>query len=161
MNLIPAPMTVKSRLLALALATIAVVAIGSLGIDGAGAASSGGIGIGGGSGGSGSGGSGSAGGSAAGANDADAGKYDRIWGGVSARDRRWARRTSKCESGGDPDAIGGGGLYRGAFQFMKSTWKHSPKSPGGDPIAFPYRTQAVVAVLLKKRDGTRHWPVCG
>ena len=55
----------------------------------------------------------------------------------------------------------GGGRYRGAFQFMRSTWKNSPRSPGGDPIAYPYRTQAVVAVLLKRRDGAGHWPVCG
>lgn len=88
-------------------------------------------------------------------------RYERLWDRVSNGDKRWARQTSKCESGGDPDAIGGGGLYRGAFQFMKSTWKASPKSPGGDPIAFPYKTQAVVAVALKNRDGAQHWPVCG
>jgi hypothetical protein len=88
-------------------------------------------------------------------------RYDRIWDKTSVRDKRWAHATSECESGGDPDAIGGGGLYRGAFQFMRSTWKASPKSPGGDPISYPYRTQAVVAVLLKNRDGASHWPVCG
>jgi hypothetical protein len=88
-------------------------------------------------------------------------KYDRIWDRFAPADKRWAHRTSDCESGGNPDAIGGGGLYRGAFQFMRSTWKASPKSPGGDPIAYAYRTQAVVAVLLKNRDGAGHWPVCG
>ncbi len=90
-----------------------------------------------------------------------AGKYSRLWDRVRPRERRWARRTSECESGGDPKAIGGGGMYRGAFQFMRSTWKSSPKSPGGDPIKYRYRTQAVVAVMLKRRDGTGHWPVCG
>ena len=90
-----------------------------------------------------------------------AAKYDRLWDEVSKRDRRWARKTAECESGKDPKAIGGGGKYRGAFQFLKSTWRRSPKSPGGDPIDSPYRTQAVVAVALKKRDGTHHWPVCG
>jgi|SRR5215207_1360624 len=87
--------------------------------------------------------------------------YSRLWDRVSVRDRRWARQTSECESGGDPRAIGSGGLYRGAFQFMRSTWRHSPKSPGGDPIVYTYRTQAVVAILLMHRDGTEHWPVCG
>ena len=77
------------------------------------------------------------------------------------RNKRWASHTAKCESGKDPNAIGGGGLYRGAFQFMKSTWRGAPKSPGGDPIKYSYRTQAVVAVYLKKRDGTGHWPNCG
>jgi soluble lytic murein transglycosylase-like protein len=93
--------------------------------------------------------------------EAPAEKYARLWEKTSRRDRRWARQTAECESGGDPDAIGGGGRYRGAFQFLKSTWKRAPKSPGGDPIDYPYRTQAVVAVALMHRDGTRHWPNCG
>jgi len=88
-------------------------------------------------------------------------KYKRLWDDTTRKQRRWARRTSECESGGDPNAIGGGGRYRGAFQFMKSTWRTSPKSPGGDPIRYTYKTQAVVAVKLKKRDGAGHWPVCG
>jgi hypothetical protein len=88
-------------------------------------------------------------------------RYARMWDKTSPRDRRWARKTAECESGRDPDAIGGGGQYRGAFQFLKSTWKAAPKSPGGDPIDYPYRTQAVVAIALKHRDGAGHWPVCG
>ena len=88
-------------------------------------------------------------------------KYERLWDKVSARDKRWAKKTAQCESGGDPKAIGGGGMYRGAFQFLKSTWRASPKSPGGDPINYSYKTQAVVAVGLKHRDGAGHWPVCG
>ena len=88
-------------------------------------------------------------------------RYGQIWEDYSQRNKRWARRTSRCESGGDPDAIGGGGKYRGAFQFLRSTWRHSPKSPGGDPIRYRWKTQAVVAVALKKRDGRGHWPVCG
>lgn len=89
------------------------------------------------------------------------GKYARWWKKTSRRNKRWARRTSECESGGDPRAIGGGGKYRGAFQFMRSTWRTSPRSPGGDPIRYSWRTQAVVAVALKKRDGRGHWPNCG
>ena len=87
--------------------------------------------------------------------------YRQVWEDYSDRNHRWARRTSECESGGDPNAIGGGGTYRGAFQFMRSTWRHSPKTPGGDPIDYNWKTQAVVAIALKKRDGTGHWPVCG
>ncbi len=104
-------------------------------------------------------GTGSGGGSSA--NHSSQAKYKRIWNKTSARDKRWAKHTAKCESGGDPKAIGGGGRYRGAFQFMKSTWRTSPKSPGGDPIKYTYKTQAVVAVKLKHRDGAGHWPVCG
>jgi transglycosylase-like protein len=88
-------------------------------------------------------------------------RYTRIWNHLALRDKRWAHSTAACESGGDPNAIGGGGIYRGAFQFTRSTWKTSPKSPGGDPIAYPYKTQAVVAVLLMHREGTGPWPVCG
>jgi hypothetical protein len=89
------------------------------------------------------------------------GRYASIWEGYNQRTKRWARRTSECESGGDPDAIGGGGDYRGAFQFTRPTWRNAPKSPGGDPIRYRWKTQAVVAVSLKRRDGANHWPVCG
>lgn len=93
--------------------------------------------------------------------DDEGDKYARIWQRTGSSDRAWARRTAECESGRDPDAIGNGGMFRGAFQFMKSTWKSAPKSPGGDPIAYPYRTQAVVAIALKNKDGAGHWPNCG
>lgn len=88
-------------------------------------------------------------------------RYDRLWRKYPRRAKRWARRTSECESGGDPRAIGGGGMYRGAFQFLRSTWRAAPKSPGGDPIRYRWRTQAVVAIALKRRDGRHHWPNCG
>jgi soluble lytic murein transglycosylase-like protein len=88
-------------------------------------------------------------------------KYKRLWRKTSRHNKHWANKTAQCESGKDPKAIGGGGQYRGAFQFMKSSWKHAPKSPGGDPIKYGYKTQAVVAVALKKREGTKPWPVCG
>jgi hypothetical protein len=92
----------------------------------------------------------------------DKGRYARIWDDFSRKNKRWARRTSRCESGGDAKIHGGGGAYHGAFQFMKATWRHSPKSPGGDPHRYSWKTQAVVAVMLKKRDGARnHWPHCG
>ncbi len=92
---------------------------------------------------------------------ATGGKYARLWAKVSKPDRRWARRTAWCESGRDPKAIGGGGAYRGAFMFLMSSWKNAPKSPGGDPIEYSYRTQAVVAVALMHQLGTDPWPVCG
>ncbi len=89
-------------------------------------------------------------------------KYKRIYKKkISRKNKRWAKRTSACESGGNPKAIGGGGKYRGAFQFLKTTWRNVPRSPGGDPVAYSYKTQAVVAVTLKTRDGAHHWPNCG
>lgn len=136
------------RILALGVAAFALLATATISIDAAGAASSGGI---------------RTADSDSSDDSASSGgnKYTRIWKRTARRDKRWARKTAECESGRDPDAIGGGGKYRGAFQFLKSTWKSSPKSPGGDPIKYPYKTQAVVAVKLKKRDGAGHWPVCG
>jgi Transglycosylase-like domain len=106
-------------------------------------------------GGVGSGGSGSGGGTVA------DGRYVQAWESFPRAERRWAHRTSDCESGGDPTAIGGGGRYRGAFQFTRPTWSNAPRSPGGDPIRYSWVTQAVVAVLLKHHVGTSPWPKCG
>ena len=88
-------------------------------------------------------------------------RYAQAWNGFSRKDKRWARRTSECESGQDPNIHNSGGEYHGAFQFMKATWRSSPMSPGGDPHRYTWKTQAVVAVKLKHRDGAGHWPVCG
>ena len=109
----------------------------------------------------GSGGLSSGGGIGPGSGTVNGSRYSRMWDGFSHNDRHWAHRTSDCESGGDPQAIGGGGAYRGAFQFTRPSWRDAPKSPGGDPIHYTWRTQAVVAVVLKHHMGTRPWPVCG
>ena len=101
------------------------------------------------------------GGTSTSADSGDSSKYDLLWQNTSGRNKRWARQTAECESGKDPDAIGGGGKYRGAFQFTKPTWHQAPKSPGGDPIDYDFHTQAEVAVALKKRVGTSPWPNCG
>jgi hypothetical protein len=102
----------------------------------------------------------SSGGTGSGSGSGDS-KYKRLWHKTSRHNKHWANKTAECESGKDPNAIGGGGQYRGAFQFMKSSWKNAPKTPGGDPIDYGYKTQAVVAVALKKHMGTKPWPVCG
>jgi hypothetical protein len=64
-----------------------------------------------------------------------------------------------CESGGDPTAVGGGGLYRGKYQFTYGTWQSVGGS--GDPAAAPEAEQDQRAALLLARDGTGQWPVCG
>jgi hypothetical protein len=88
--------------------------------------------------------------------------YDGVWRrNVQPPRKRWARRVADCESGRNPNALGYDGKYRGAFQFSLSTWRHAPRSPGGDPVAYSYRTQAFVAVRLMRRDGKGHWPSCG
>jgi hypothetical protein len=64
-----------------------------------------------------------------------------------------------CESGGNPRAIGGGGLYRGKYQFDYATWASVGGS--GDPAAAPEAEQDMRAALLYERAGAAPWPVCG
>jgi hypothetical protein len=64
-----------------------------------------------------------------------------------------------CESGGDPGAIGGGGLYRGKYQFDLQTWASVGGS--GDPAAAPEAEQDMRAARLYARAGAAPWPVCG
>ena len=66
---------------------------------------------------------------------------------------------AQCESGGNPAAIGGGGQYRGLFQFDMGTWQ----SVGGqgDPAAAPVAEQVKRAEILYARSGPGQWPVCG
>ena len=64
-----------------------------------------------------------------------------------------------CESGGNPHAIGGGGAYRGKYQFDYGTWASVGGS--GDPAAAPEAEQDRRAQMLLDRSGTSPWPVCG
>ena len=66
---------------------------------------------------------------------------------------------AECESGGDPRAIGGGGLYRGKYQFSVETWAGVGGS--GDPAAASEAEQDRRALLLYERSGPGQWPVCG
>jgi hypothetical protein len=65
----------------------------------------------------------------------------------------------QCESHGNPRAIGGGGAFRGALQFMQSTWE----SVGGrgDPAGAPMEEQVRRGAILMARSGSSPWPVCG
>jgi len=64
-----------------------------------------------------------------------------------------------CESGGNPRAIGGGGAFRGKYQFDYGTWASVGGS--GDPAAAPESEQDMRAGMLLARSGTAPWPVCG
>jgi hypothetical protein len=64
-----------------------------------------------------------------------------------------------CESGGDATAVGGGGLYRGKYQFSYETWQSVGGT--GDPAAAPEAEQDRRAAMLLARDGAGHWPACG
>ena len=64
-----------------------------------------------------------------------------------------------CESGGNPSAVGGGGQFRGKYQFTYSTWASVGGS--GDPAAAPEAEQDRRAAMLLARSGSSPWPVCG
>jgi peptidoglycan hydrolase-like protein with peptidoglycan-binding domain len=66
---------------------------------------------------------------------------------------------AQCESGGNPRAVGGGGQYRGKYQFTRETWRAVGGS--GDPAAAPEAEQDQRAATLYQRSGTSSWPVCG
>ena len=65
---------------------------------------------------------------------------------------------AQCESGGDPRAIGGGGLYRGKYQFSVATWQ--AVGGKGDPAAAPEAEQDRRAIILYNTSGPGQWPVC-
>ena len=75
------------------------------------------------------------------------------WGKAHLRSIAW------CESKNDPRAIGGGGAYRGMYQFSFSTW--SVVGGSGDPVAASRWEQTWRAWLLLSRHGSGHWPICG
>jgi hypothetical protein len=68
-------------------------------------------------------------------------------------------QIAQCESHGDPHAIGGGGTYRGKYQFDMGTW--ASVGGQGDPAAAPEAEQDKRAAILYSRTGPSQWPVCG
>ena len=64
-----------------------------------------------------------------------------------------------CESGGNPRAIGGGGAFRGKYQFTYATW--AAVGGSGDPAAAPEAEQDRRAAALMATSGAHNWPVCG
>jgi hypothetical protein len=73
--------------------------------------------------------------------------------------RAHLRSIASCESRSNPRAIGGGGAYRGMYQFSFSTW--AVVGGYGDPAAASRSEQTWRAWLLLSRHGSGHWPVCG
>ena len=66
---------------------------------------------------------------------------------------------AQCESGGNPSAIGGGGAFRGKYQFTYSTW--AAVGGSGDPAAAPEAEQDRRAAMLLATSGAGQGPVCG
>lgn len=70
----------------------------------------------------------------------------------------WAA-LAQCESGGNPRAVGGGGLYFGLYQFRLSVWL--AMGGIGNPIEASAMEQTYRAKLLYLSDGPGAWPYCG
>jgi hypothetical protein len=66
---------------------------------------------------------------------------------------------ARCESHGNPRAIGGGGRYRGMFQMTFAAW--ASVGGHGDPAAASVAEQYKRAALLYRKSGAGQWPVCG
>jgi hypothetical protein len=79
--------------------------------------------------------------------------------GLTPAVRATLARIAACESHGNPRAIGGGGAFRGKYQFTYSAWR--AVGGHGDPASAPEREQDRRAALLLKQRGTAPWPVCG
>jgi resuscitation-promoting factor RpfB len=66
---------------------------------------------------------------------------------------------AQCESGGNPRAVGGGGLYFGLYQFTVGAW-HGVGG-AGNPVDASSAEQTYRAKLLYLRSGAGEWPYCG
>lgn len=66
---------------------------------------------------------------------------------------------AQCESGGNPRAVGGGGLFFGLYQFSLGAW-HGVGG-AGNPIDAPSAEQTYRAERLYLRSGAGAWPYCG
>jgi peptidoglycan hydrolase-like protein with peptidoglycan-binding domain len=66
---------------------------------------------------------------------------------------------AQCESGGNPQAVGGGGQFRGKYQFTQETW--AAVGGSGDPAAAPEAEQDRRAAMLYAQSGPSQWPACG
>lgn len=78
---------------------------------------------------------------------------------TTAAVRGTLEQIAACESHGNPRAIGGGGIYRGKYQFSFSTW--ASVGGRGDPATAPEHEQDYRAAILLARTGGSAWPVCG
>jgi hypothetical protein len=78
--------------------------------------------------------------------------------GLTPAVRETLERIAACESHGNPRAIGGGGAFRGKYQFTYGTW--SAVGGRGDPAGAPEGEQDLRAAILLKRTGGSAWPVC-
>lgn len=82
----------------------------------------------------------------------------RVFSGSRVDSLNWAA-LARCESSGNPRAIGGGGIYFGLYQFNLSTW-HGVGGRG-NPIDASPSEQTYRAKILYRDRGSQPWPACG
>lgn len=75
-------------------------------------------------------------------------------------------RLRQCESGGNYQIVSANGLYRGAYQFSRTTWndvagRHYPHLNGVSPEKASRYDQDRMARALWAERGRQPWPVCG
>lgn len=80
-------------------------------------------------------------------------------GGSSSTAGAGLESIAACESGGDPSAVGGGGQYRGKYQFDRQTWQSV--GGNGDPASASEAEQDQRAAALVAQQGKSAWPNCG
>jgi len=83
-----------------------------------------------------------------------------VGGGIpaSVQALNWAA-LARCESGGNPRAVGGGGTYFGLYQFTLGAWAGVGGS--GNPIDASASEQTYRAQLLYIARGASPWGACG
>jgi soluble lytic murein transglycosylase-like protein len=74
-------------------------------------------------------------------------------------DGGWMVRIARCESGLNPNAVGGGGQYHGLFQFYMPTYNGTPPGKAGRSVYDP-AANAEAAAWLMVNGGPQNWPVC-
>lgn len=69
--------------------------------------------------------------------------------------------TIKCESGWNPNAVGGGGLYLGLMQQHREYWPDRARRAGYEGAsAFDPEANLVVSAKMIVNSGWHHWPNC-
>ncbi len=76
------------------------------------------------------------------------------------------KQLRQCESGNNYASLAAGGRFRGAYQFLQSTWNWvadqvAPQLVGVDPIDAAPGDQDNMALNLYRMRGAGQWPVCG
>jgi len=72
------------------------------------------------------------------------------------------QRMMTCESGGNPNSVGGGGRFYGLFQYLPSTWAGASAGAGyAGASIYDAKAQIYTTAWKISIQGYGAWPVCG